>query len=114
MVIINVEIRIKKKRERMKENPVTYEIIEKAADIFKGFGNPVRIRIINALKDKELRIKDIAELLGYEQPVISQQIKVLKLYGIVKKIRKEEGYRYKLANPHFSKIIKCMRTCLDI
>ena len=88
--------------------------IEKAAEIFKGFGNPIRIRIINILKDKSLRVKDISELLDYSQPIISQQLKILKSVGIVHRVKKGQNYLYELTDPHFSEMIKCMKGCLGI
>ena len=88
--------------------------IEKASEIFKGFGNPIRIRIINILKDKSLRVKDISELLDYSQPIISQQLKILKGAGIVHRVRKKQNYLYELTDPHFSEMIKCMKGCLGM
>jgi len=88
--------------------------IEKATEIFKGFGNPIRIRIINILKDKSLRVKDISELLDYSQPIISQQLKILKSAGVVHRVKKGQNYLYELTDPHFSEMIKCMKGCLGI
>ena len=93
---------------------VDNEKIEKAAEIFKGFGNPIRIRIIDALKDKNLRVMELSDLLNLSQPIISQQLKILKSAGIVHRIRERQSYRYGLTDPHFSEIIKCIRDCLKI
>ena len=91
------------------------EKIEKAAEIFKGFGNPLRIRIIDALRSENMRVMDLAVKLKIPQPIISQQLKILKNAGIVHKIRKDkQGYKYGLTDPHLSEIIKCMRGCLGI
>ena len=90
------------------------EKIEKAAEIFKGFGNPIRIRIIDALKENNLRVNELSEILGYPQPIVSQQIKILKSAGIVFKIKDGHEYPYGLTNPHFSELIRCMRGCLGI
>ena len=90
------------------------EKIEKAAEIFKGFGNPLRIRIVAALKDNNMRVMELSELLDYSQPIISQQLKILKSAGIVHRIREKQSYRYGLTNVHFSEMIKCMRGCLGI
>ena len=88
--------------------------IEKAAEIFKGFGNPIRIRIINILKDKSLRVKEISELLDYSQPIISQQLKILKSAGIVQRVKQDQSYLYELTDSHFSDMIKCMKGCLGM
>ena len=88
--------------------------LEYASDIFKGFGNPIRIRIIDALQDNGLRVKDLSELIGYPQPIISQQLKILKGAGIVHKVKDGGKFCYQLTNKHFVDMIKCMRGCLGI
>ena len=90
------------------------EKLEQAAEIYKGFGNPIRILIINALQKKKLRVMELSKLLGYTQPIISQQLKILKSVGIVYKIREGNSSRYALTSHHFSAMIKCMRSCLGI
>ena len=98
----------------MSFNDMDREKIEKGAEIFKGFGNPIRIRIIDALKDTNMRVMDLSALLGYSQPIISQQLKILKGAGIVHKIREKQSYQYSLTDAHFSEMIKCMRGCLGL
>jgi len=93
---------------------VDNEKIEKGAEIFKGFGNPIRIRIIDALENKNLRVMEISDLLDLSQPIISQQLKILKSVGIVHRIRERQSYRYGLTDPHFSEMIKCMKSCMKI
>ncbi len=89
--------------------------IEKAAEIFKGFGNPIRIRIIDLLKDRgSLRVKEISEELNFSQPIISQQLKILKGNGIVSRVKKKHSYMYELTDPHFADMIKCMKGCLGL
>jgi len=90
------------------------EKIEKASEIFKGFGNPVRIRIIDALIDRNLRVMELSDLLEFPQPIISQQLKILKSVGIVHRIREKHSYRYGLIDPLFSEMIKCVKGCLKI
>ncbi len=86
--------------------------IEYASGIFKGFGNPIRIRIIDALMGTSLRVKELSDQLGYPQPIISQQLKILKGTGIVKKVREKGTYRYQLTNLHFVDLIECIKKCL--
>ena len=90
------------------------EKMERASEIFKGFGNPIRIKIIDALAKENLRVMELSELLGYSQPIISQQLKILKSVGIVRRIRENQAYQYSLADTHYSDMIKCMRGCLGI
>jgi len=88
--------------------------LETAAEVFKGFGNPIRIRIIDALQLNDLRVMELSEKLGYSQPIISQQLKILKSAGIVHKVKDGRSSRYALSNHHYSDMIKCMRGCLGI
>ncbi len=98
----------------MSLNKVNPKKIEKAAEIFKGFGNPIRIKIIDLLRDNSLRVKEISEALDYSQPIISQQLKILKGNGIVNRVKKKHSYLYELTDPHYSDMIKCMKGCLGI
>ncbi len=88
---------------------VDLEKLETAAEVFKGFGNPIRLRIIDALQDGSMRVMELSEMLGYPQPIISQQLKILKSVGIVQKIREGSSFCYKLTNPSYSDMIKCIR-----
>jgi len=88
--------------------------LEYAAEIFKGFGNPVRIQIVDLLREKKRRVMELAEILGYPQPIISQQLKILKSAGIVVRVKEENNFCYQLTNRHFSDMIKCMRGCLGV
>ena len=88
--------------------------LETASEVFKGFGNPIRIKIINALREKNMRVMELSDLLGYSQPIISQQLKILKGVGIVHKVKESGSSNYALTSSHYSDMIKCMRGCLGI
>ncbi len=90
----------------------TTDQITSAAEVFKAFGNPVRIRIIDALIHRNLRVMELAELLGCPQPIVSQQLKILRNAGIVDRLRDGVSSRYTLADPHFADMIRCMSGCL--
>jgi len=98
----------------MTVKPFDDENLEQAAEVFKGFGNPIRIRIIDALQNKKLRVMELSDLLGYSQPIISQQLKILKSVGVVQKVKEGRSNRYALTSGHYSDMIKCMRGCLGI
>ena len=93
---------------------IDMEKLEFAAEVFKGFGNPVRLKIIDALADRKFRVMELSEILGYPEPIISQQLKILKSVGVVKKVRDERSQRYALSNHHFTNMIKCMHDCLGM
>ena len=88
------------------------EQLEMASEVFKAFGNPIRIRIIDALHNRELRVMELADLLGYPQPIVSQQLKILRSAGIVQKNKEGRSSRYSLVDHHYSDMIKCMSGCM--
>ncbi len=88
---------------------INLEKLEIAAEIFKGFGNPIRLRIIDALRNGSMRVMELSEALGYPHPIISQQLKILKSVGIVQKIHEGNTYCYKLTSQQYSEMIKCIR-----
>lgn len=81
------------------------EILYKLADLYKVFGDPTRIRILNALSGGELCVCDIAELLGMTQSAISHQLRVLKQSYLVKFRRDGKTVYYSLADAHVATIL---------
>jgi ArsR family transcriptional regulator len=74
--------------------PALRDEVDKLAEIFKAFGDPTRLKILKILVSKtasDVRVADIAEMLGISQPAVSQHLKVLKNIGILNSQR--EGYR---------------------
>jgi ArsR family transcriptional regulator len=64
------------------------------AEVFKALGDPTRLKLIKILASdmvSDIRITDIAEMLGITQPAVSQHLKVLKGVGILESHK--EGYR---------------------
>ena len=79
----------------------------------RNFGTTeLGLRIIDALQENSMRVMELSEMLGYPQPIISQQLKILKSVGIVQKIREGSSFCYKLTNQSYSDIIKCIRGSL--
>jgi len=90
------------------------DALDRAAEIFRGFGNPVRLRVIGALKGGGLRVKDIGDAIRCPQPIVSQQLKILRSVGIVKRTREGDTWRYCLANPHYADMLACIRGSLEL
>lgn len=81
------------------------EVLYRLANLFKTFGDPTRIRILSALKQHELCVCDIAELLGMTQSAISHQLRVLKQMELVKFRKEGKTVFYSLADSHVSTIL---------
>ena len=53
------------------------------ADLFKVLSNPVRIRILNELRDGEQSVSELVDRLGLEMPAVSQQLSILRRQNLV-------------------------------
>ena len=81
------------------------DILYKLADLFKVFGDPTRIRILNALSQTEMCVQDIADRLSMTQSAISHQLQILKQSELVKFRRDGKTIYYSLADDHVATIM---------
>ncbi|MBQ3825645.1 MAG: winged helix-turn-helix transcriptional regulator [Spirochaetaceae bacterium] len=75
------------------------------AELFKIFGDSTRVKILYALLDKAMNVTEIAAALNMSQPAISQQLRVLKLNGLVRFVRDGKSLIYSLADDHVRQIL---------
>ena len=81
------------------------EVLYDLADLFKIFGDTTRIKILYALREAELCVGDISELLNMNQSAVSHQLKILKQSKLVKFRRDGKIMWYSLADDHVVTII---------
>ena len=75
------------------------EVYKIHAEICKIFSNPVRLEILNLLRDKELPVSELIEKTKLSQANISQHLSIMKSKDIVTSNRKGKNIYYKLTNP---------------
>ncbi|MBP5288566.1 MAG: helix-turn-helix transcriptional regulator [Clostridia bacterium] len=76
------------------------------SEFLKIFGDATRVRILGALRDKELCVGDIAALLDMTPSAISHQLKMLKSAKLVKYRREGKTLFYALADEHVHSIME--------
>lgn len=57
------------------------------SDPFNAVAEPKRRRVLEVIGTKELSVGEIVELLGWNQPMVSKHLGVLKQVGLVKERR---------------------------
>ncbi|MGM9570845.1 MAG: ArsR/SmtB family transcription factor [bacterium] len=72
----------------------------KLADLFKALADPTRIKIINALKDRELCVCHLAKKINMEQSAVSHQLRLLRNMHLVKNRRDGKEVFYSLDDEH--------------
>jgi len=81
-------------------------------DIFKALAHSRRLEIIHLLRDQELSVSEIYQMLDLPQANVSQHLQVLRDSGIVSanKIGKQVSYR--IIHPEFLQIADLIRELL--
>lgn len=69
------------------------------AAFFRALAHPVRIRILELLVRGERSVQELQEALGLEQPVVSQQLAVLRSNNIVSGRKEGVSVRYAVRDP---------------
>ncbi len=64
------------------------------ARFFRALAHPVRIRILEVLVRGERTVQELQEILGLDQPIVSQQLAVLRNQGIVSARKEGLSVRY--------------------
>ena len=70
-----------------------YHLSELKAELFKALAHPMRIQILDALRDKERNVNELKDLLNIEAANVSQQLAILRTKKMVK-TRKEGNNVY--------------------
>lgn len=82
----------------MAQSPMTPELLELVAERFKALAEPARLRILNALREREMTVSDIMEATGLGQANVSKHLQMLASLRFVGR-RKEGLYAfYRLAD----------------
>lgn len=80
--------------------------------VFKALSDPVRLEILEFLRDGEKCVCEIIPHVGTLQPVVSRHLKILKDCGLVK-CRKDGNRRlYSITDPAVFQIINSVTTDL--
>ncbi|MGG4550857.1 ArsR/SmtB family transcription factor [Paenibacillus humicus] len=80
------------------------ETSSEMANWFKTFSDPTRLRIMDALLQKELCVQDLTVLLDMRQSAISHQLRILRNMRIVKRRKEGKTVFYSLDDEHIEQI----------
>ena len=65
------------------KSPFPKSTYERNAATYKVLANPVRLEILNMLKQEELSVEDLTAALGLRKANVSQHLSLLRAMGIV-------------------------------
>ncbi len=96
----------KKVVEVMKKNRLEEDVLYELAEIFKTIGDPTRIKILYSLKERELCVCDLSELLEMSSSAISHQLRVLRNNKLVKFRKEGRSVYYSLDDDHILSLFR--------
>jgi ArsR family transcriptional regulator len=87
-------------------------LFEKQAEIAKAIAHPLRIAVVNFLKDGEQCVCDIAEHVGSERSNVSRHLSVMVNAGLLE--YRKEGLKviYRLKTPCILEFFSCVSRVL--
>jgi len=83
-------------------------LFEKQAEIVKAMAHPIRIAIVDFLKDGEQCVCDIAEHIGSEQSNVSRHLSVMVSAGVLEYRKEGLWVMYKLKCPCILDFFSCI------
>jgi DNA-binding transcriptional ArsR family regulator len=79
--------------------------IELAAKLFRGFADPSRLSILEALRVGPLVVSEIVAATGLNQPNVSNHLSCLRDCGLVVSEQDGRFVRYQLSDPRVSRLL---------
>ena len=80
--------------------------MEEQAEFYNLISNPIRLKIINILREKEaVCVSDLKDIFGVTAAAISQHLAKLKAHRIAKSVKQEQTVFYSLTDHSFLSLI---------
>ena len=90
------ELAVKRTRRDMPGDETATEL----AELFKAFGDPTRVRMLNALHAGEMCVCALAEALSMTQSAVSHQLRLLKQMRLIRARKAGRSVFYELNDDH--------------
>ncbi len=80
-------------------------------EVLKAVAHPLRLGIVALLSEGDAHVGALAEALGQPPAIVSQQLRILRLNGLVAATRSEGHATYTLREPQLRRLVDCMEHC---
>lgn len=92
------------------DQPVDVDVIAK---YFRGFGDPTRLRILEALAQGERSVSELVEAVREPQPKVSNHLACLRWCGFVESRREHRTIHYRIADERVLQMLGLARGLLQ-
>ena len=83
---------------------------ERGAEVLKALAHPIRLQVIELLRDNEMCVGDIVEALDQRQAVISHQLNLMKDKGVLASTRNGTKVSYRIENKNVINVLDCINS----
>lgn len=83
------------------------------ADFFRALAHPVRIRILETLAGGERTVQELQQILDLGQPIVSQQLAILRGKNIVTSRKLGTTVHYALGDPLVTRLLAVAREIVN-
>lgn len=84
--------------------------IERASEVLKAMSHPIRLKVLCSIKDREVSVLEIVNLVGSSQSNISQHIDILRSKGIIESRREGNRILCRVSDLGVLKLISHIKT----
>ncbi len=85
------------------------QLREFKAEFFKALAHPIRIHILDALRDGEHSVNELKEILEIEAPNVSQQLAILRNKNLVNTRKEGNNVYYSVRDPAIFELLDVSR-----
>jgi DNA-binding transcriptional ArsR family regulator len=79
------------------------------SEFFKALAHPIRIRILDSLRDGEKGVNELSEILKIEPANVSQQLAILRMRNIVVGRKAGSNVYYSVSDPTLFRLLDVAR-----
>jgi len=87
------------------------EDCSRVVHVLKAIAHPMRLRIVAMLCNQEQHVSALSETLGVNQAIVSQQLRILRMSGLVEATRQDGFAVYRITEPRIKTLIQCVEKC---
>jgi DNA-binding transcriptional ArsR family regulator len=99
-------------RQNLPETGSSDELITLIAERFRLLGDPLRLKVLTALREGEQSVTELVTILGANQPNISKHLQALAQGGLVRRRRSGTSILYSLTDTIVASL--CDAVCVSI
>lgn len=93
--------------------PNQSQVREFKAEFFKALAHPVRIHILDALRQGEQNVNELKDILGIEAANVSQQLAVLRAKNLVNTRKEGNSVYYSVRDPAIFELLDVSKTIFN-